>query len=75
MPIHYVALLNRREDVVLQGIYKSGGSNFKTSVTKFTSQIRQHGTKMISLDDKLILVYRNHEAVTAAIVITKEIDL
>ena len=37
MPIHYVALLNRREDVVLQGIYKSGGSNFKTSVTKFTS--------------------------------------
>ena len=75
MPIHYVALLNRREEVVLQGIYKSGGSNFKTSVVKFTSQIRQHGTKMISLDDKLILVYRNQEAVTAAIVITKEIDL
>ena len=75
MPIHYVALLNRREEVVLQGVYKSGGSNFKTSVVKFTSQIRPHGTKMISLDDKLILVYRNQEAVTAAIVITKEIDL
>ena len=59
MPIHYVALLNKREQVVLQGTYKHGGSNFKTSVTKFTGQIRTHGTKMVSLDDKLILVYRN----------------
>ena len=75
MPIYYAALLNKRDQVVLQGIYKSGGSNFKTSVANFTHQIRKPGTKMVALDDKLILVYRNQDSVTAAVVITKEIDL
>ena len=41
MPIHYAALLNKRNVVVLQGIYKRGGSNFKTSVINYTGQIKQ----------------------------------
>ena len=41
MPIHYVALLNRRNEVVLQGVYKKVGNNFKSSVTNpnYTNKI------------------------------------
>lgn len=77
MPILYVALLNKRYEIVLQGVYKRGGSNFKTSVTNqsYTSKIQLYGTNQIFLDEKLTLIYRNQDSVTAAIVITKEIDL
>ena len=59
MPIHYAALLNKRNVIVLQGIYKKGGSNFKTSVTQFSNQVEKYQTHQVMLDDKLILIYRN----------------
>ena len=78
MPIHYVALMNQYNVVVLQGSHQQGvlktGSNFKSSVVKLDSHIRTFAIKEQKLDDRLTLVYSNRDQVTAVLVKTNEID-
>ena len=75
MPIHYAALLNIQNIVVLQGSHHRG-NNYKKHVEQHSSKFKKpYFIEELQLDDRLNLVYTGtKETVTAALVTTKEVD-
>ena len=74
MPIHYASILNRYKVVVLQGVYESTQTIFKTQVIQNAHVITQFGYNEAPLENNLRIMYHNWDMVTAAIVVSHEVD-
>ena len=74
MPIHYAAILSKNKEVVLQGMYENSQTSFKTQVVQNSAAIKLYGYSEAGLENKLKILYHNWDTVTAAIVISHEID-
>ena len=74
MPIHYASILSQRNEVVLQGMYAQSQTSFKTQVIQNSGVIQQYRYSEAQLPDNLKILYQNWGTVSAAIVISHEID-
>ena len=75
MPIHYASVLNCRNVIVLQGVYASTQTFFNTQVIQNSSRITRFGFSEAPLGNSdLKIVYHNWDTVTAAIVVSLEVD-
>ena len=74
MPIHYACILSNNKEVVLQGMYAKSQTNFKTQVVQNSGVIQQYRYSEAQLPDNLKILYQNWDTVSAAIVISHEID-
>ena len=75
MPIHYASILNCRNVIVLQGVYASTQTFFNSQVIQNSNRIVRFGFSEAPLvGSDLRIVYHNWETVTAAIVVSHEVD-
>ena len=75
MPIHYACILNNRRDVVvLQGVYNRTQTIFKSQVLQNSNRIKQYGYADAPTESDLMILYHNWDTVTAAIVYSREVD-
>ena len=74
MPIHYASILSQRNVVVLQGVYATTQTSFKTQVVQYAQAIKPFGYGEAALQSNLRVLYHNWGTVTAAIVVSNEID-
>ena len=75
MPIHYACILNCRNVIVLQGVYASTQTFFNSQVIQNSNRIVRFGFSEAPLaNSDLRIVYHNWETVTAAIVVSHEVD-
>ena len=75
MPIHYASILNARNTLVLQGVYERTQTIFKTQVIQNAYQIKRFGFSKVPLDQTLYIMFQNWDSITAAIVVSNEVDL
>ena len=74
MPIHYACILNQRNVLVLQGVYSHTQTIFKTQVLQNTKNIKRFAFSEAHLENNLRIMFNNWDTVTAAIVISHEVD-
>ena len=74
MPIHYACVLNKRNVLVLQGVYEKSQTIFKTQVLANTQYIKRFAYSEAPLESNLRIMYHNWDTVTAAIVVSIEVD-
>ena len=74
MPIHYACVLNQRTALVLHGVYKDTETIFKTQVLQNSNRIKRFSYSEAPLDNNLRIMYHNWDTVTAAIVVSHEVD-
>ena len=74
MPIHYASILNQRSFVVLRGMYSRTETDFKSQVQQNSNMISRFGFSEANLQSNLRILYHNWDSVTAAIVVSHEVD-
>ena len=74
MPIHYACILNQRHTLVLQGVYSHTQTIFKTQVLQNTRSIKKFAFSEAPLENNLRIMFHNWDTVTAAIVVSHEVD-
>ena len=74
MPIHYACILSQRNVLVLQGVYSHTQTIFKTQVLQNTKHIKRFAFSEAHLENNLRIMFNNWDTVTAAIVISHEVD-
>ena len=74
MPIHYACILNARNNVVLQGVYESTQTIFKSQILQNSRIITRFQFKEATISDGLRVLYWNWDTITAAIVIDNVVD-
>ena len=74
MPIHYGCILNQRNFVVLRGMYSRTETDFKSQVQQNSNAITRFGFSEAPLQSNLRILYHNWDSVTAAIVVSHEVD-
>ena len=74
MPIHYASVINNRNVIVLQGCYEQSQTIFKSQVISNSKIIKRYGYAEAPIEGNLRILYHNWDMVTAAIVISQEVD-